>query len=62
MILSKEGLNRIEHQAEAMRDVSLMFQVQILREIREMKELLEVHQESRDCGDAGKKDTDNSEN
>lgn len=49
MVLSEEGLRQIEHQADKAKNVNLMFQVQILREIRELKKLLEIHQEPGNC-------------
>lgn len=38
MQLSEEDLQKIEHQAENVRNVNLMFLVQILKELREVKE------------------------
>lgn len=62
MKLSEEGLNKIEHQADKMKDVNLMFLVQILKEMREIKALLEVNQNSCDSGYNSSSSTDNSEN
>lgn len=62
MKLSEEGLNKIEHQADKMKDVNLMFLVQILKEMQEIKALLEVNQNSCDSGYNSSSSTDNSEN
>ena len=62
MWLTEEGLNKIEHQADKMKDVNLMFLVQILKEMREIKGLLEVHQNSCDSGYNSSSSTDDSKN
>lgn len=59
MKLSEEGLCEIEHQADKVKNVNLMFLVQILKELREVKALLEVHQKPSDCGDNGSSGADN---
>lgn len=46
MNLSDEGLNEIEELAEKMKNVSFLFLIQILRELRELKRLLEIHQQT----------------
>lgn len=51
LILSDEGLKLIEKQADKMKNVKLMFLVQILKELREVKELLKIHQDTSNCGD-----------
>lgn len=62
MLVSEEGLSLIEQQAGKMKNVKLMFLVQILREIRELRDLLEVHQESGNGSYSGANSTDNCEN
>lgn len=42
MFLTDEGLKEIEHQADKVKNVNLMFLVQILKELREVKALLEI--------------------
>lgn len=51
LILSDEGLKQVEKQADKMKNVKLMFLVQILKELREVKALLKIHQDSGDCSD-----------
>ena len=46
MLLTDEGLDLIEHQADKMKNVKLMLQIQTLREIRELKRLLKAHKDS----------------
>ena len=41
MNLTDEGLKQIEHYADKKKDVSTMFMVQILRELRELRVLFE---------------------
>lgn len=45
LILSDEGLKLVEKQADKMKNVKLMFLVQILKELREVKALLKIHQD-----------------
>lgn len=40
MNLTKEGLNEIEKTADKHKNITLLFLVQILRELRELKKLL----------------------
>ena len=60
--MSDEGLEMIEQQADKMKNVKLMFLVQILKELREVKALLKVHQYSSNRGDNCTSGTDNSKN
>lgn len=62
MFLTNQGLESIEHQADKIKDVNLMFLVQILKELREVKALLEIHQKPGDCGNNSPGGADNSEN
>lgn len=62
MWLTEEGLNKIEHQADKMKDVNLMFLVQILKETREVRKLLEIHQKSSNGSYNCACSTDDSEN
>ncbi len=49
MEISDEGLNEIERCADELKNVTLSFQIQILKEIRELKVLFE-QQNNRDNG------------
>ncbi len=60
MLLTDEGLDLIEHQADKMKNVKLMLQIQTLREIRELKRLLQAHEDSGNSGNYGAYSTDNS--
>lgn len=62
MTLSDDGLRLIEHQADKMKNVSLMLQIQILKEIRELKVLLEIHQKPGYGGNSSPSSTDDCEN
>lgn len=62
LILSDEGLKLIEKQADKMKNVKLMFLVQILKELREVKALLKVHQDSGNCSNDCTGSADNSKN
>lgn len=62
MFLTDEGLDLIEHQADKMKNVSLMIQVQILREMRGLKRSLEIHKDSSDGSNYGSSGTDDSKN
>lgn len=62
MFLTDQGLESIGEQADKMKNVNLMFLVQILKEIREIKTLLETHEDSGNCGNNGSQCTDDSEN
>lgn len=53
MFLTDKGLDLIEHQADKMKNVSLMIQVQILREIRGLKRSLEIHKDPSGSSDRG---------
>ena len=53
MFLTDKGLDLIEHQADKMKNVSLMIQVQILREIRGLKRSLEIHKDPSSSSDRG---------
>jgi hypothetical protein len=44
--LLDESLNEIEELADKMKNVKLLFLIQILRELRELKGLLEIHQQT----------------
>lgn len=46
MNLTEEGLRQIEHYADKKKDVSIMFLVQILRELREFRESFEQAKDS----------------
>ncbi len=60
--MSDEGLELIEKQADKMKNVKLMFLVQILKELREIKALLKIHQYSGNRGDNCASGTDDSKN
>ncbi len=62
MLLTDKGLDLIEHQADKMKNVSLMIQVQILREIRGLKQSLEIHKDSSDGGNHGSCSADDGKN
>lgn len=62
MFLTDEGLTLIEHQADKMKNVRLMMQIQILREIRELKRLLEIHENPGGSGDHGSCSADDGKN
>ena len=49
MFLTDQGLELIGKQADKVKNVNLMFLVQILKEIREMKTLLQIHQDTCNC-------------
>lgn len=50
MYLTDKGLDLIEQQAHKTKNVGLLFQVQILRELREVKALLQIYQNPGYCG------------
>lgn len=56
--LTEDGLKLIEHQADKKKNVSLMFLVQILKELREIKSLLKVHQDTCNSGNNSSGGTD----
>ncbi len=58
MQLSEEGLLKLEHYADRTKNVSMMFQVQILKELRA---LLEIHQKPGNGGNDSASGTDDSE-
>lgn len=62
MFLTDKGLDLIEHQADKMKNVTLMIQIQILREIRELKGLLEIHENPSDSSDHGSCSADDGKN
>lgn len=62
MYLTDEGLKEIEHQADKVKNVNLMFLVQILKELREVKTLLEIHQKSGNSSNNSSGSTDDGEN
>ena len=62
LILSDEGLKLIEKQADKMKNVKLLFLIQILRELREVKVLLKIHQDTSNCSDNSTGGTDDRKN
>ncbi|GFI28881.1 hypothetical protein IMSAGC013_00264 [Lachnospiraceae bacterium] len=62
MLLTKEGIEIIEHQADKRKNVNLMLLVQILKELREVKMLLEIHQNSSNCSNNSSGCTDDCKN
>ena len=62
VLLTDEGLDLIEHQADKMKNVSLMMQVQILREIRGLKRSLEIHKDPSNSSDHGSCSADDGKN
>lgn len=51
MYLTEEGLRQVERHAEKKKDVSTMFMVQILRELRELRALFEQANDTGYSGD-----------
>lgn len=46
--MSNDGLDEMEQRADKCQNISLLFQIQILREIRELKELLEAKKKGKE--------------
>ncbi|ENZ12835.1 hypothetical protein HMPREF1082_03074 [[Clostridium] clostridioforme 90A7] len=57
MELTEEGLKQIEHHADRTKNVSIMFMVQILREVRELKAL---YKETKNSGNGSNNSTNSA--
>lgn len=62
MYLTDEGLDLIEQEAHKAKNVGLLFQIQILRELREVKVLLQIYHNPSYCGNDSANCTYDSEN